>query len=282
MDFIKILLKSLNSIKNFKNKVRKMNTNKTNLKNLNVNHNLYYSYDNYNFNDNFSHLKGEKECLIYTEYNQLSEEMDYYNFITVDENKNNRIELLKYLKKEDNYFLYSEYKNHSNQELFNYCLDLLYNINISEIEYLLNNYLNITYINNYDYIVSRGYSQGDYAKVYINLIEFEKLTGVKFEAKKHQKIFDNYLWDSPIDGNIEINFDIEYYNNLNNETFIKNYNFNIDVIDFIFDEYDYNNLLDYNSLMDYIKKETYNNLNREDYLIIENKIKDFDYYDIRN
>lgn len=253
------------------------------LKNLNVTHSLYYSYDNYNFNDNFTHLKKEKDnSLIYTDFNQLRDEIDYYNFITVIENKNNRIELLKYLKKEDNYFIYSEYKNYNNQELFNRCLDLIYNMNISEIEYLLNNELNISYKNNYDYIVSRGYSQGEYAKVYINLIEFEKLTGVKFEAKKHQKIFDNYLWDSPIDGNIEINFDIEYYNNLNNETFIKNYNFNIEIMEFIFDEYDYKNLLDYNSLMDYIKKETYNNLTDEDYLIIENQIKNFDYTVIRN
>ena len=66
----------------------------------------------------------------------------------------------------------------------------------SEREGLYNDY-NIEIENPYCEIVSRGYNQGDYAKVLIHVTEFENVTGAKFDENQIKEIIHNILWDSP-------------------------------------------------------------------------------------
>jgi len=71
---------------------------------------------------------------------------------------------------------------------------------------------------------TRGYSQGDYAKVYVDKEQVEKNCG-KYDEKSTEKMIDSYFWDCPvylsleIDNNTiengEIELDDEYYTDTN-------------------------------------------------------------------
>jgi hypothetical protein len=57
---------------------------------------------------------------------------------------------------------------------------------------------------------TRGYSQGDWAKVFINIPSYEKVTGKPFDdvAETHlKKNIDHLFWDSPVYARLEIGVD---------------------------------------------------------------------------
>jgi len=56
-----------------------------------------------------------------------------------------------------------------------------------------------------EHIVSRGYSQGDYAKVFYCPDDLEKAWGNKPKENDIQTIIDHLFWDAPIYASIEIN-----------------------------------------------------------------------------
>ena len=51
-----------------------------------------------------------------------------------------------------------------------------------------------------------GESEGDYSEIYVNIEDFKKMSGVDFVEDEHKKLFDNLLWDSPLNGNLELSF----------------------------------------------------------------------------
>jgi hypothetical protein len=77
--------------------------------------------------------------------------------------------------------------------------------NIGELEEVLDE-LGIAYTSNYLRMSTRGYSQGDYAEILVNIAEYKKIVGAEFEEDEYQKWFDHYFWDSPIYGTIEVSF----------------------------------------------------------------------------
>ena len=62
-------------------------------------------------------------------------------------------------------------------------------------------------------IISRGYSQGDVATIYVNIPEYEKATGQKWSDELESTLseeFSHYLWDTPIIARVDIDGE-EYY-----------------------------------------------------------------------
>lgn len=56
-------------------------------------------------------------------------------------------------------------------------------------------------------IITRGYSQGDYAEVFYCPDDLEKAWGKKPDENELQKMVDHYFWDTPIYASITINGD---------------------------------------------------------------------------
>lgn len=57
-----------------------------------------------------------------------------------------------------------------------------------------------------DYVITRGYSQGDYGKVYFFPEKLKEVWGVKeINESSLQKEIDHLFWDSPIYGSITVN-----------------------------------------------------------------------------
>lgn len=66
----------------------------------------------------------------------------------------------------------------------------------------------IKYICEYETFETRGYSQGDYAKVFVNIKEVCKLWGCEDSEslrKNLQQSIDNYFWDCPVVATVTIN-----------------------------------------------------------------------------
>ena len=123
---------------------------------------------------------------------------------------------------------------------------------------------------------SSGYSQGDYSYILINTIEFEKITGNKFDSKEYQKHFDHLLWDAPVSINFDIQFDI-----FHDDGFKTNYGY--DTIDFYADEY-LSDSYDIESLnVEKLVKTILNDLILSDEQIQEltEKFESLDYEDIK-
>lgn len=172
------------------------------------------SYDTWNmtriFEDNFKFIQeshyNKNTILVYTDYGNLTEEIDF---------KNGK---LKGLKK----FMEAYYIEHisscgfegSKQELME---EIIYNEGMekfSDLEYFQEKLkeFDLEYKLNFDLEVfeCRGYSQGDYAEVYVNMTELRKVSGNKnIQVKK--SYLENLLYKAPINTKITINdeeFDI--------------------------------------------------------------------------
>jgi hypothetical protein len=66
----------------------------------------------------------------------------------------------------------------------------------------------------YDIIETRGYCQGDYAEVYVNIEEFESVTGAEYNSGLLKQKIDNLFWDTPLCFKVYIDTDIVYYSDL--------------------------------------------------------------------
>lgn len=60
-------------------------------------------------------------------------------------------------------------------------------------------------------VTSHGYSQGDYCEVFYCPDDIEKAWGKYPDQDELSKIFDNYLWDAPIQGCCTVNEQEVYY-----------------------------------------------------------------------
>jgi len=58
-------------------------------------------------------------------------------------------------------------------------------------------------------IFTRGYSQGDYAEVIVNVDEFKQYTGAEFDYDKEREFIDQIFWETPLYFNVVANFTME-------------------------------------------------------------------------
>ena len=69
----------------------------------------------------------------------------------------------------------------------------------------------ITYDYHFEKFVTRGYSQGDYAEVYVDTKRYKEVYGTDLDDEAFQEEINHLFWDAPIRGEIAISF--EYYQN---------------------------------------------------------------------
>ena len=238
------------------------------MKNLQINTDLNYSYDNFYYQDNFAKIDDADDTIIYTCDNQLSSDFYKSDFFTLDEV--DIIKLKLFIIKE-NLFFSGDLKKLDAGNLLDIIsneLDLYY-LDLDDIEELYNTY-NLSYKKNYYVMYSQGYNQGDALQILINKVEFFELMGCNFIEENYQKYFDNILWDAEIYGNIEIKF-----NHLD-----KNYIFDLEYNDICNNTFELDLNIDY--ILKYINKNLHINLSTLDALDIISALNKLDYTNIKN
>ena len=182
----------------------------------------------YEYDENFKQI--EDGLLLYIDYSNLSGDYDLSNDIVIANNKFNEVMLKKLLVKND-YVYYSEIKDFFFDDLvndlFNFCAN-----DKDEIISLLSDY-NIEYTSNYTTVITRGYSQGNYAEILVNVAEFKKMAGVVFDEDLYENIFHNYLWDTPIYGTVTINGDEFIINEFINDLYTSDEDIKKEIIDYL-------------------------------------------------
>jgi len=180
-----------------------MNNFDMNSKGINIIANIFYdeclSQDN--FDRNCKLIDKNKDFFIYTDYGNLSS--DFY----ISLKEESRTDLEDVIEQEQIY-----------------CGCSIDELDIQELQALIENelsYIDLFFIckkyhleieQNYELLTIRGFSQGDILKIFVNIEEFEKVTGAVFNDIKESLKEDliNYCYKTPLTARITIN-DQEIY-----------------------------------------------------------------------
>ena len=173
---------------------------------INIEGTFFYDIDSSQreFDENFELLS--KSNFIYNPYGQIDTKVSF----TVKASKQTLVEYLNDIVgdfdwiKESKSDLMDEVINQNDIDLLNY----------NEVKATLEDY-NIKLIPNTEIksIVTKGYSQGDYAKVFYLPERLKELWGNDVNESELQKEIDHLFWDAPIYGNVKVNdidFDYEF------------------------------------------------------------------------
>lgn len=172
---------------------------------INIEGTFFYDIDlsQREFDENFELLS--ESNFIYNPYGQIDTRVSF----TVKASKQTLVEYLNEVEgdfdwiKESKSDLLDEVINQNDIDLLNY----------NEVKATLEDY-NIELIPNTEIksIVTKGYSQGDYAEVFYLPERLKELWGNDVNESEFQKEIDHLFWDAPIYGNVNINdteFDYE-------------------------------------------------------------------------
>ncbi len=172
---------------------------------ITVNVGLDYSDNQWMFDEQFVKIDSEDAYLYHSDGN-LDKEIDY----TISPRQKGKV-INCILTEFEGHFEKSEL---TCQELST-LEDWLYELCQDREEYL--NYCQehniFTARDDYAEMETRGYSQGDYHKILVNKVEFEKVMGSPFVEADNQTYFNNIFWDTPQTVRATIN-DEEYISEL--------------------------------------------------------------------
>ena len=85
---------------------------------------------------------------------------------------------------------------------------------------------------------SRGYSQGDYTDILVDIEQVEKVWGNAFIVEDNQKWFNHLLWDAPISLGLTLKFAQEIDEVFNKAYTYTSYNEDLHLEEFLKDSYD--------------------------------------------
>ncbi len=244
------------------------------LRELEIDADLRYYPDSFGFDENFKILRHsgyrESSISLWIDYGNLSDEYEVEQDCVMKDTRENRVKIKRHLT-QDGYVRVSEVEG-SLDELIDDIGGVNYE-NIEELEEVLDE-LGIDYTSNYLRMSTRGYSQGDYAEILVNLVEFKKMAGVKFKEDTYKKWFDHYFWDSPISGTIGVSFNFTGKGGVP-ITFEEEYDFN----EYTDDEYDVDGL-DIGVLLTAILYASPHQLNDEDIVQLRTALEKINYQDV--
>ncbi len=188
------------------------------LRKIGTNLEVYYSQDNFDFQENFTTLDNFDNLHIYTDFDNLEfhfknkygyslKVIDLQDLFTIEENRVNRWNLIKTLVKYYDYS-YSEICYETIEEILN-TLEVTqreYNYIFEEIEEILNT-AKIPYKQHYKYLEIRGYSQGDIFKVLVLQDELKEIWGNDINIKDLREDLYNYAYSSVLYGTLDLSFE---------------------------------------------------------------------------
>ena len=170
--------------------------------------NVGYGDGQYNFDENFERVGNSEDEFVYVDWGNLSGDLpdisdlefnytnDQYNKLAKETEGYTGIDYI-----EDGYSI--------GDIIDDYAYNAMYDSSMQEVLENLEDEFDIA--SNYDDVIAEietsGYSQGDVATVYVNIPEFEKVTGRKWDDKLESdlsKEFSHYFWDAPMIARVEI------------------------------------------------------------------------------
>ena len=244
------------------------------MRNLEVETDLILSYgDSFAFDENFKLLRYSgfrtSSVALYLDYGNLSDEYDIEQDCIIKDTRENRVKI-KWDITRQGYQKVSELEGNLDELIAD--IGGVDHSNIEELRGQLDE-LRIAHTSNYERTSTRGYSQGDYADILVNVAEYKEKMGADFELEPMKKWFDHYFWDSPIYGTINVCF--EYTKNAVNFKFDREFDFN----EFTLNEYNVDEL-DIGSIINVIENEVVFPLSGSDIKEIKKKLGDVSYQDV--
>ncbi len=188
------------------------------LRKIKTNLEVFYSEDDFNFEENFKTSNNFEDLFIYSDYGNLEfhyedkykyslEKIDHEDFFTIKENRVDRIALIKTLVKYYDYS-YSEVCYESIKDILS-SLEITqreYKYIFEEIEEILNT-ANIPYKKNFEYLEINGSCQGDVLRVIVLTNELKEIWGNTPNIKELKEEFYNYAYSSTLYGSLDISFE---------------------------------------------------------------------------
>ena len=247
------------------------------MRDLHIELSAKYDYDlsRFYFDESIERLGDSEDEFLYTGFGNLPSYSLSEIIPEIRNNDSNKRKLARYVFEEE-YTKCDTIK----EVLEDYCIyglieDVLgYHEDISHdaLETLFDE-LKITYDTEFVQIETKGYSQGDYAKVWVNIKDYKEIFGVELNEDELRKQLDNLFWDSLIVGSLKLSFD--YTVNC------VNYNISLEIehLDEILkDSYDLD--IDTDVVLSMIEKQMLIPLSADNKKIIVDELKKFDYTDI--
>ncbi len=188
------------------------------LRKIETNLEVYYSQDNFDFQENITRLDNYEDLFVYTNYDNLEyhfkkkfgysvRKIDLQDLFTIEENRVNRWNLIKTLVKYYDYS-YSEICYETIEEILN-TLEVTqreYTYIFEEIEEILNT-AKIPYKQHYKYLEIRGNSQGDLFNVLVLQDELKEIWGNDINIKDLREDIYNYAYSSVLYGTLDLSFE---------------------------------------------------------------------------
>ena len=251
------------------------------MKNLQINTDFGYSQDNYYCQENIKHLR--KDTYIYVDWGNVAMPESLEDLFEILPQNNKKRKLIQFLRDSyDESYYNPNYEDFTSFE--NVVAYIFGDYSIETMKDFVDNLVDfgIEVTPKFDRYVSRGYSQGDAAEIFVPH-SLRKVWGLADDAevltKDLQKQIDHYLWDSKIYGTLDISFEYE----VRRETFGDSI-----IIDFA-EEFEYGKWsndafefdLDVDIIIKSILNQTHNALGENEMLEIRKSLESLDQDDVK-
>ena len=247
------------------------------MKNLQITSNFGYSDDNYCYQENIKHLR--KDTYVYVDWGNIAEPESLEDLFEILPQNNKKRKLIQFLK--DGYY----YPNYEDFKTFEDVVGYIFNeYSIETMKDFVDNLTDfgIEVTPKFDRYVSRGYSQGDAAEIFVPH-SLRKVWGLADDAevldKDLQKQIDHYLWDSEIYGTFNISFEYEVKRETFGDSVIMNFDEEFEYGEWGNDTFEFG--LDLEGIIKCINRLTNNALNENEILQIRENLESLDQSDIK-
>ena len=247
------------------------------MKNLQINTNFGYSQDNYCCQENIKHLRGD--TYIYVDWENVAMPKSLEDLFEILPQNNKKRKLIQFLR--DGYYNpnYGDFKYFENAvaHIFNeYSLETMKDF----INDLADFGIEVT--PKFDRYVSRGYSQGDAAEIFVPH-SLREVWGLEDNAevltKDLQKQIDHYLWDSEIYGTINISFEYEVKRETFGDSIIIKFDGEFEYGEWSNDAFEFN--LDVDSIINHIFIKTHFQLSETETQVLRKSLESLDQSDVK-
>ena len=247
------------------------------MKNLQITSNFGYSDDNYCYQENIKHLRGD--TYIYIDWGNVAMPESLEDLFEILPQNNKKRKLIQFLK--DGYYTpsYEDFTSFENvvESIFNeYSIETMKDFVRNLIEF------GIEVTPKFDRYVSRGYSQGDAAEIFVphSLREFWGLAdNAEILTKDLQKDIDHYLWDSEIYGTLDISFEYEVKRETFGDSIIIKFDEEFDYCEWSNDAFEFD--LDVDSIINRIFIKTHFQLSETETQVLRKSLESLDQSDVK-
>lgn len=246
------------------------------MKHLQLDHDFTYYQDSWGFDESFTRLRGD--TLIYTACGSIKAPTTLEELYEIP-TTNKKRKLIQFIREYSNY-----YPNYADFTCIEYVIPHIFDMYDIEtivdfVEDLAS--FGIEVERKFERYVTRGYSQGDSAEIFIPHT-LAKEFGIEVSElldKGMMKQIDNLCWDSEIGGTFNISFEYEVKRETFGDSVIMEFDNEFEYNECSMDAYDFS--LDIDSIIKYIDRKTYEALSKEDLQEIRERLEALDYTDVK-